>query len=63
MTPDEVMLRRRPNANRLFPEPRVPEGALEPRRPELPPVLPYARFGTGIYGRHHAGEIGLKGEF
>ena len=43
--PDSIMLRRRPKANPLYPEPKVPEGALAPRRRKDPSVIPVVRVG------------------
>lgn len=44
MTPDEVMLRRKPKVNPLYPEPKVPEGALVPEGGEVPSVVPVVRI-------------------
>ena len=60
---DDVMLKRKPRANPLYPEPKVPEGDLAPRRRKAPSVLPYVKAGKGIYGRHAAVEVGVTGEF
>lgn len=38
--PDSVMLRRKPEANPLYPEPKVPEGALAPRRRKASSLAP-----------------------
>jgi hypothetical protein len=61
--PDDIMLKRKPEANPLHPEPEVPEGALESEGAKVPPVLPYVKVGKEIYGRHTAIEVGVKGEF
>lgn len=60
---DDIMLKRKPKANPLYPDLKVPEGALVRRGLELPSTLPYAKFGKEIYGRGNAIEIGVKGEF
>ena len=60
---DDVMLKRKPKVIPLYPEPKTPEDALAPRRRKAPPVLPYVKVGKGIYGRHTAIEVGVKGEF
>lgn len=40
---DDIMLRRKPKANPLYPEPKVPEGALAPRGRKVPSVVPVVR--------------------
>lgn len=40
---DDIMLKRKPKANPLYPEPEVPEGALAPRRRKAPSVVPVVR--------------------
>ena len=60
---DDIMLKRKPEANPLYPEPKVPEGALESEGVKVPPVLPYVKVGKGQYGRHTAVEVGVTGEF
>lgn len=60
---DDIMLKRKPKANPLYPDLKVPEGALVRRGLELPSTLPYVKYGREIYGRHTAVEIGVKGEF
>lgn len=60
-SPDDVMLKRKPNP--LYPDLKVPEGALVRKGLELPPLVPYVKFGKRVYGRHNAVEIGIKGEF
>lgn len=63
-SPDDIMLKRKPEANPLFPRDlKVPEGALVRRGLKLPSTLPYVKYGREIYGRHAAVEIGVKGEF
>ena len=42
-SPDDIMLKRKPEANPLYPEPKVPEGALAPRGHKAPPVVPVVR--------------------
>lgn len=61
---DDAMLKRKPRASLLWPDyDEVPEGVLAPRRRKAPPVLPYVKVGKGIYGRHTAVEVGVKGGF
>lgn len=60
---DDIMLKRKPKANPLYPEPKVPEGALESGGAKAPPVLPYVKVGKEIYGRRTAVEAGVTGEF
>lgn len=62
-SPDVIMLKREPKVNPLFPDIKVPEGALVRRGLKLPSTLPYVKYGREIYGRHTAVEIGVKGEF
>lgn len=62
-SPDDVMLKREPKVNPLYPDLKVPEGALVRRGLKLPSTLPYVKYGREIYGRHTAVEIGVKGEF
>ena len=63
-SPDDIMLKRKPKRNLLFPgDPKVPEGALVRKDPELPPAVPYVKFGKRMYGRHTAVEIGIRGTF
>lgn len=40
---DDIMLKRKPKANPLYPEPKVPEGALAPRGRKDPSVIPVVR--------------------
>ena len=42
-SPDDIMLKRKPKANPLYPEPKVPEGAFAPRRRKTPSVVPVVR--------------------
>ena len=61
---DDIMLKRKPKRNPLWPEHNeVPEGALARKGLELSPVVPYAKFGKRVYGRRTAVEVGIKGEF
>ena len=63
-SPDDIMLKRRPKANPLFPRDlKVPEGALVRKGLELPSAVPYVNVGKRLYGRHTSVELGLKGEF
>ena len=60
---DDIMLKRKPEANPLYPDLKVPEGALVRRGLELPSTLPYVKYGREIYGRHTTVEIGIRGTF
>jgi hypothetical protein len=42
-SPDDIMLRRKPKVNPLYPEPKVPEGALVRKGREVPSVVPVVR--------------------
>lgn len=62
-SPDDIMLKRKPKANPLYPDTEVPEGALVRHGLKLPSTVPYVNVGKRIYGRHTAVEVGVKGTF
>lgn len=56
-SPDDIMLKRKPKANLLYPEPKVPEGALAPRERKAPSVVPVVRVEQR--GKRHGKTKGL----
>ena len=57
--PDAIMLKRKPKANPLYPETKVPEGALAPRGRKAPSVVPVARVEQRGKRRGKTGGLGV----